>query len=807
MGNSLFNLSRRPLVAATLGLLLILGCASEEERFQRYMSNAEEFAAENDLGAALIELKNALKLRPSDPEVNFQIAELARDAGQIDNSLFYYLETYRIDPLRSDAALRAVPLLYHSDTDRAAELIAEVLEREPSSYEAYIQWSELDLVNGDIQAGLQHAFTAVELGPESPRSHRLLGLVYRSQMRLDRLQGKRISPDTLDKALAALGRAKALAPMSWAIELDRAEILSKMPASYTDQTLASFQSAYALSIEAGGDIGRKTVLESAWKRSRPAHRPLDDYRLLEWSLQTLTQDFPEIVEGWQRLSLHELRRGRPARPVFERYLEARPEDLTAYSTYADFLVTVSEPEEAFALVQKGLEVCPDTLGMLSLLFTIAVQADQVPVAKEALARMEEEYPEELKTAVARARWKSRSGRYAEAEAILETATGADEDGIAQALLARVRLRQGNLPQARSAIERSMELGMDSHAIARRVESQILVALGDCKGALRSIRELSHLVVNLEPLDRYRRIYCFYETGRVIAARRSLVQLLDKGNAPPEAVVLFVEREGKPSNREQVEKYVLAAYKRFPASVDLLEIIVKSDLHRGEAELALTRVVHALQQRPKSPELHILNAQLLLANGKPEDARKAALAIFKARPNREGVAETLVYVYQKTDTLEEAIAALQDTADGGELESDGLLLLARLYASQDRFTESIQAFEQTITTGGDSAQIKNDLAFLLARENRDLDRALDLAKAARSESAKNPTIADTLGFVYMKKGLLDAAIQQFEYAIQMAEAEGSPVALYYEHLGQALREDGRSTEAEEALETAKALAEG
>ena len=80
--------------------------------------------------------------------------------------------------------------------------------------------------------------------------------------------------------------------------------------------------------------------------------------------------------------------------------------------------------------------------------------------------------------------------------------------------------------------------------------------------------------------------------------------------------------------------------------------------------------------------------------------------------------------------------------------------------------------------------------------------------------KNPNIpgfVDTLGWVYYKKGLYGAAIEQLKKAVELDErsaksANANPSANYQYHLGMALKAKGDKDAARHALEQAVRLSE-
>ena len=108
---------------------------------------------------------------------------------------------------------------------------------------------------------------------------------------------------------------------------------------------------------------------------------------------------------------------------------------------------------------------------------------------------------------------------------------------------------------------------------------------------------------------------------------------------------------------------------------------------------------------------------------------------------------------------------------------------------------------------------NNLAWLYAVTGKgNLDEAVRLAQGVVQ---KNPNVAgfiDTLGWVYYKKNLHTAAVEQLRKAVSINEAAGARseqsrrVRAYHYHLGMALKGKGDKEESRRELETAIRLAE-
>jgi len=121
------------------------------------------------------------------------------------------------------------------------------------------------------------------------------------------------------------------------------------------------------------------------------------------------------------------------------------------------------------------------------------------------------------------------------------------------------------------------------------------------------------------------------------------------------------------------------------------------------------------------------------------------------------------------------------------------------ASGDRVGAK-QRLEEVVRRDPGHAASRNDLAWLLAESNQDLDRALQLAEAAHKIDPR-PEVTDTLGWVHLQRGELDLAVASFDEALKARP--DSPSVRY--HLGIALARQGEHQRAQATLQ--QALADG
>ena len=121
-------------------------------------------------------------------------------------------------------------------------------------------------------------------------------------------------------------------------------------------------------------------------------------------------------------------------------------------------------------------------------------------------------------------------------------------------------------------------------------------------------------------------------------------------------------------------------------------------------------------------------------------------------------------------------------------------------AQGKEDEARRRYERLVEANPRAAVAANNLAWMYATRGEQLDRALQLAQAAKAELPDHPEVNDTLGFVYIKKQLPALAIPPLRLAVE--KVPGNP--LFHYHLGLAYSQTGDKAEARRELEQALKL---
>ncbi len=804
---------RALLLALLLPAALLVACASEQERLDRHLAEAEKYAEAGQTREALIELRSALKLRPQSAQVNERIADVLRQRGRYEEAVFFYREAQRLDPQRIEPLLAEIPLIAGVDGARAVELVEQALERAPGDPRVHRRHSELALLQRDTEQALAAALTALELDPEDVESSLNLAVVQRARVREHRLRDEEPPEELFRSALEALERADR-EPGSVPARLERARILASWE-GHREEAAAAYRSA----VELAARQERLGLEYAAAEEARSWARGTNQPKLLRWALERLfaidpealaeaavvteNADFsPQLRQAWLELVQLEQQEKQAGEAVLERLLERRPEDAELHVLHARFLAAQGRLDDALARLDQGAARGVDPPQLLDEAVRLALLAGKVPEAGAYLERTRKDHAGDPRTLMAEARLALQAARLAEAAELLRRVNDVRESAESHRLLAMAELRGRNLAAATKEIDRAVQLA-PADAETLRLKAYIHHQAQDWSAVIATMRALRRAGATLTPRDRLLLVRPLYALDQAPAGRALLEELLAQGNASVEVAVAYALNEG-PSDPARAAEVVDQALGRRPGELRLILAATSLDLRRDRLDRALARLDGALQANPTNARLLLLRAQTLARAERFEQAERDARAAFEQDPDVPGALPLLLSLYRAQDKLDEAVRQLEETEQAGLLTTRNRALLGQLHLALGDLDRARVLYEAVLREDPGLAVAKNDLAYLLARQGDDLDRALRLAQEAQEELGLNPNVVDTLGFVFLRKGLAGPAVEQLRYAVSLAEESGqeAPALLRY-HLGLALRALGR--EAEAAQEFEKALA--
>jgi tetratricopeptide (TPR) repeat protein len=777
---------------------LLAACSSKEEKFATHLANAEKYIAAGQDKEAMVELKSALQVDPKSAEINWRIAELLRGQQKYADARFFYREVSRLDPSRTDAILLEAGLSYGDEPQRAEELIQSVIQRDPTNPEAHLRLSELAMVRADLDEALAQARIAAELDPKKGLYQHQIGLVHRTRVREKALNGETADDAIFRYAIEAFQKADALDGPYWAYQIEIARVYGAWAGHFEEA-----KAAYRKAVETAIQSGEKNADANAAIEARNYAATIQDREFQLWALQTLTRVRPQEVSAWAELAGLEELAGGSGEAIFQQLLEKNPDLLAAHVTYSNWLVSKDRKDEAVAHLLQAVERGVDPADGLGAVANLQFRLARFDDARATIERLRAEQPSHPRTTLAEAQLAVSEGRIGDAAKILRESPTTQNRPEALRMLAFCEMTMNNLPAATQAINRAVELSPELDPTIVRLQAQIQHLSKDYSGSVQSFRKLAQNGHTITPMEEMRWVQSLYESGFANNGRARLEKMLEKPDAPVEAALEYAYRELN-TDRAKVYAVLDTALERNPGEPRLVQYLTELDIQENRAPRALERLNLVMATPPVSPLVLMTRARLLASQQQWALAETDLRALFEAAPGFPGVSDLLITVLRQQGKLEDAITSLEEASRRSTLGPSQLYLLGRLYYEKKDVAKALDYYEKTLAAKPDASEAKNDLAWLLADSGSDLERALLLAQEAQQARPNDPAVADTLGWIYLRKGLNDPAVQQLRYAVELAAANRTPRPVYHLHLAHALKTLGRPDEARGEVQKALAL---
>jgi tetratricopeptide (TPR) repeat protein len=777
-------------------LLLAAACSTPEERFAAHLRRAEELAAEGDATAAILECKNALDLQPENAEVHERIGDLYRGQSRFAEALEWYREAFRLDETRISAAMNEARLLVFHDAERARELVERGLREAPELPAVHVTASQLALAQGRTRRALAAAERAVELAPEDPAALVQLGTVHQARIRESQQRRRPPTDEMFESAIAAFERLDRISGGHPRAQVERARTLGVW--GRHAEAIDAYKAAIELALRQGRPLDAAAAGEAlaAYARERA------DNELRRYALRQVVAAKNDEYQAWETLArLVGGQRGHSADEVYRELLDQRPDDPQAHVLFVNHLLREGREAEAAAHLEQTIEESLDDPVLWDQLLRVRIAEGRYDDAQRTVDRMAEEHPDATATRVAHARLAIAEGRYDDGIDTLVAVVAGQEEFESLRLLALAYHRRGDDREAREAMNRALALAPRPPLSVLRLDARIDHAAGDWAGVLRNLQIVAGRGEELSPEERVLGATALYQTGRPQVGRAVLEQMLAAPEAPPEAALELARLEGR-RDPEAAHRALARAWARNPGSQELLVALTELERSRGEAAAALARIDSVVASGRATPRALLLRAELQRDAGRLDEAEADALRAFEANPELPGAADLLFRIYQAQGRLTEVRRSFDQADAAGVLHSGARTLLARLALADGDSARARDLLEQVLRDRPRMREARRDLAIVLAERGEDLDRALELARQAEASDDPQPDTVDAVGYVHLRAGRSAEALASFRRALRLAgERSDGREATYHYHVGLALRDLGRESQAIAAFEQA------
>lgn len=705
---------------------------------------------------------------------------------------------------------------------REASLIyRKVIQKDPRYGEAYYRLAVTDIRQGRPGDAIRALRRAVELQPENDDAHSKLGDLYLTIYLIDRNRGKQLLVDLRDLAGRMLKRNPRnfqglrmqgyvhVADEEWEKAISTFRQANQIKPEDPEVLLALVQALFK--------NGEKADAEKLARESLDKHKtylPFYDFlysiRMSEKNLTAAEALFREKVtnnpKSWDAIStlaIHYLRVNDRAKMA--ETLRTAAKDTQnfpkGHKEAGDFFYRIGDLKTAREEYEAGSTSDSEKRveyqrKIVEILAAQGKMDEAVALADKLVA----EYKDDSHSKAIRAALRLRSGKPAEIDeaikefqAVLPKMT---DNPVLRFNLGEAYLSKGDVDQARTNFQEAIK--------AKPNYIPPKVALGRIFLRQREFaraQQLADEVLRVNPgfvQPRLIRIEALMGVSDFRTARTELQMLLSKLPNSRDAQNLLALVDLAEAKYPDAEKRFRSLADATPPDHRGIFGLAQVYVNTNRVEEAKRLLQTELAKKPAySRNIRLSLGEIALRTGKSDEAVEIYKALVQDLPQAPELWVRLGESYRRSQKWDDSLKALDKAKELAPRDPNPWLQHAMTLEAAGRKGEIRPVYEQIIKLAPDNAVALNNMAFLLAESGQDLDQALTYAQRAKQQMPNNLDVADTLGWVYIKKNLSDDAIKIFRDLVLQRPDN----ATWRYHLALALFQKGDKLQAKKELEVA------
>jgi tetratricopeptide (TPR) repeat protein len=756
------------LVTLLVAALALSGCKNNEAAKAEHVKRGEAFLKDKKYQEASLEFRNAIQIDDRLASAHWGLAQAYEGLQRWGEMIDEMRRTIDLDANNLDARVK-LGNYYVAPAKRTPEMIAEaerlakdVLQKDPNHIEGHILMATVLFAQDKRDEALAELKHAIELDPKRVESILSLARYY-------------VNTKDAAKAEETFRQAIAVNGNSALVHSEYGKFL--VQAGRNDQAEAEFNRA--VEVEPTSRDAR-FVLASFYLVNKRLDKAEEAYK----ALADLDKDKPDgsavLADFYSSIGRYD-----DAVNIYRNIISKTPDYSRGRYRLSEIMLQRGDVKGATEQVEEVLKTNARDMQALLLRSRIRLQGNDAGGAIEDLKEVLKQEPN------------SRAGLY---------------------FMADANFRTGKVEQARAFAADLVKFYPD-YLPAKLMQAQINLAAKDPAAAVVQTNELMDRLSKSAPdadtspqmltelrarTLTVRGMAELQQVGKIRQAREDLTAARDLApNSPSSynnlASVALVENK-----MDEAAGLYERALAIDSADFDALNGLINNVYSKQKRlDLAHARVDQALGGQPNSPALHYLKAHVYGFEQNAEAAEGELRRALELDSNYLAAYFDLAALFVNTNQQERAIAEYRKVLDRKPDDASTYTLIGMLEDSRGNRDAAIESYRKAIELDSNAVIAANNLAWTYAVYGKgNLDEAVALAQGAVQKYPDQPGFADTLGWVYYKKGLHGAAVEQLEKVV----AKAGDSATYRYHLGMALAGKGDKAGARRELEQSLRLGE-
>jgi tetratricopeptide (TPR) repeat protein len=685
-----------------------------------------------------------------DPKVRkqkyFESGQRYFEKGQYDKAAIEYTNAIKIDPGYADAHYQlAESYLHLQQRDHAYQQLARTVELRPEDYKARMEMTNLLIAGRDFKDAQEQTDLLLKKRPDDPGVHAMAASLLAAQ-------------NKIPGAIAEMQRAIALAPSRWEPYLSLALLQVK-------------------SLEfAAAEANFKKVIELNPKAMQ-GHLVLGEFYQSQKRFGDAEQQFHNALaidsttigprEALARLYMAEGKKT-DAEEVLKQAVRDLPHNPDSYLALSNFYYVTGDLDKSVAEYHALYMERPKDLEIKKKYIQLLIQAKRYDEARSLNDAILKTNPKDDGALVYRSEMQISGGDVNDALQTLQTVIKDAPNNIeAHYALGVAYQKQGNLERAVS--EWRAALGLNPNLLdAQRSIANAAIQQGD----MNSLEDATNQMIRLAPgsYEGYAlRGLANINLKRYVQAEQDIRQAIALA---PQNSLGYVQM----GNLRLVQKQYSDAAKAYQDgldrnanSTDALRGLMSVYMAEKQTDKAIDAAKAQIGKSPNNSKFYdMLGSSLFLAK---KDLNEAEAAFEKSvaldKQNYDALIH-LVQAHAAKGEIDQAIATGEQSLKEKPRQPNLDILMGNLYRSKQDWKKAEDAYQKALAINSQNPVASNELARLMLSTGENLDIALGLAQTAGKGLPNSPAVADTLGWIYYRKGVYPLAINYLQQALKLQE---------------------------------------
>ncbi len=566
-----------------------------------------------------------------------------------------------------------------------------------------------------------------------------------------------------------------------------------------------------------------------------AHLQKNDLHQAEIHFNKALEDHPDSIEAHLAIVPYYSSTNNPqqVKAHIEKAFELNPADPRSLSTFVNFYLSEGKIDEAENVLKEAISREPEVLEPRLGLVRFYLQQGRIDDEITALNGLLEAFPGNASAQLRLAEISQSRGEDAKAEEYLRSVLKSSSyNAEAHFMLGEILRKRNENDKALEEFESAITLN-ESLAPAYLAKANLELLRGDfdaCSTTLQTILKLNRnyiparaamaklLIIQGKPHNAMREaeevLKQIPNNEDALGARAEALRLLDRLDESEQDWLKLCEMQPqnasywhrlgsikilKNQNKSALQ-YFRKAVELKPDFIDAINDIVYLRIQEGQFNEILKELDDLGRKKSPKDEIHRFKGQVYLTNNNQTAAENEWKKAIELNPQNRAFM-LLGQLYVRQNRIPQAIEEIDKLIAQNEKYVPAYLQKAYYFEISNDPKNAIKNYRKVLDLDSQNVVAANNLAWLLAVNDIDIDEAFSLAEPLKKKLPENPEIADTIGWIYYKMNNFPMATNQLLFSVNNRK---NPSAENYFRLGMSLYRNGDSIKAKQTLRKALEL---